>query len=260
MTDYAPIFAKAEALDPDEMAGWYAGKHPRRMRIIPFDGPVPSADGKGRDLDGEYFDDRTDIKPHWFSERPVLFHHGADPTGVMGDTVLGKAVDLHMEDDGWWEKVWWTLADARARRFQSMEAKGAVLYGSSTPLQTPGVRVRRGKDGHIEQWPHAESTLSFSPQNNRAVLRPAKALLEDAAIAQIDVLPYAKALIDSLDDLGADLPLTSYPDADTGDAAAKAGRVLSARNERAIREAQELLDRVLLLLRPTDPPSEGDAS
>jgi len=254
--------AKAQMLDPDEMEAWYAGRVPRRVRIIPFGGPVPSADGKGRDLDGEYFDERTDIKPHWFTERPVLFHHGADPTGLMGDTPLGKATDLTMEPDGWWERIWWTLADDRTKRFANMEAKGALLYGSSTPLETPGVRVKRGTDGHIQQWAHAESTLSFAPQNNRAILRPAKAVLEDFAIARIDVLPIAKALLDDLDNLGADLSLTSYPDGDAGDVTAKAGRVLSASNERALRELVESFLSAVDRMADTqpDPPTEGDAS
>jgi hypothetical protein len=251
------IAAKAQALDPEEMDAWYSGKTYRLMRIIPFGGPIPSADGKGRDLDNEYFDHRTDIKPHLFPERPVMFHHGADPTGLMGDTVFGKATDLHQEEDGWWERIWLTLADARMAKIKSLEAKGRALFGSSTPLELPGVRVKRGKDGHIEQWPHAESTLSFSPQNTWAILRPAKAVLDAVEEAQIDALPYAKALLHSIDNLGADLSLTSDPG--PGEVTAKAGRVLSATNERTIREAQELLDRVLRLLNPT-PPAEGDAS
>jgi len=255
------IHAKAQALDPEEMNAWYAGKTYRLMRTIPFGGPIPSADGKGRDLDNEYFDARTDIKNHWFSERPVMFHHGADPTGLMGDTVFGKATDLVKEEDGWWEKIWLTLADARMDRIKSLEAKGRALFGSSTPLETPGVRVKRGKDGHIAIWPHAESTLSFSPQNTYAILRPAKAVVEDFAIAQIDVLPVAKALIDSIDNLGMDLPLTSTEM--SGEVAAKAGRVLSARNEQALREAIAALTQfidAMTLRSPSTNPTEGDAS
>lgn len=253
------LHAKAEALDPAEMDAWYAGKVPRLMRTIPFGGPIPSEDGKGRDLDNEYFDVRSDIKPHWFTERPVMFHHGADPTGLMGDTVFGKATELHQEEDGWWEKIWITLADARMDRVRNVENKGRSLYGSSTPLETPGVRVKRGKDGHLAVWPHAESTLSFSPQNTYAVLRPAKAIVEDFGIARIDVLPVAKALVDSIDNLGADLPPTLAEM--SGDVAAKAGRVLSAHNEQALREAIAALQSFIDAMAGRTPlPPEGDAS
>lgn len=228
----------------DDYAGWFAGTESRAMRIIPFGGEIPSADGKGRDLDGEYFSERSDIKPHWFTERPVLWHHGADPSGVMGDAVLGKAVNLRKEADGWWEDLWLNAGEARLARVKALVAKGAKLFGSSTPLQTPGIRVQRGRDGHIDVWAHAESTLSTSPQNTLAILRPAKAVLDDFQLAGINLLPVAKALAADLDALGVTLADSSR----LGDPAAKAGRVLSATNEAALRAALEQIDAVLAKL------------
>lgn len=230
--------------DDISLADWFDGKVGRPMRTIPFGGPIPSADGKGRDIDGEYFSARTDIKPHWFSERPVLWHHGADPSGVMADAVLGKAVNLRKEADGWWEDLWLNAGESRLARVRSLVAKGATLFGSSTPLQTPGIRVKRGKDGHIDVWAHAESTLSTSPQNTLAILRPAKAVLDDFVLARIDLLPVAKALAADLDALGVELAENSRE----GDPAAKAGRVLSAVNETALRAALEQIDAVLAKL------------
>jgi hypothetical protein len=235
---------KAQDMDPIALDAWYAGTVGRAVRIIPFGGTIPSADGKGRDIDGEYFSERTDIKPHWFTERPVLWHHGADPTGVMGDAVLGKAINLRQEPDGWWEDLWLNAGESRLERVRRLEAKGAALYGSSTPLQTPGIRVKRARDGHIDVWAHAESTLSTSPNNRLAILRPAKAVLDDFVLARIDLLPVAKALAADLDALGAELAVNS----DRGDPPAKAGRVLSAANEAALRAALEQIDAVLAKL------------
>lgn len=249
---------KAQDLDPVELDAWWEGRIGRAVRIIPFGGPIPSFDGKGRDLDGEYFDERTDIKPHWFSERPVLWHHGADPTGLMGDAVLGKARDLRQEADGWWEDFWLNAGESRLARVKRLVAKGAELYGSSTPLQTPGIRVKRGRDGHIEVWPHAESTMSTSPNNQFAILRPAKAMLDDFALADIDLLPMAKALAADIDALGIELQVNS----ERGDPVAKAGRVLSAVNEAALRSALEQIDAVLAKLRlpPLDSEFTHDRS
>src|SRR5688572_24653345 len=78
-----------------------------RLLAIPFGGPLG-----GRDLDGEYFTAKTDIKPDWFSERPVLWHHGQDE--FMSDTVIGKATDLTLEEDGWWVDVWIKHGERRA--------------------------------------------------------------------------------------------------------------------------------------------------
>jgi hypothetical protein len=217
-----------------------------RILAIPFGGPI-----KGGDLDGERFTKRTDIKPDWFPERPVLWHHGQDD--FIGDRVIGKADNLTLEEDGWWVDVWLKKGERHAELVHKLSQK-APLFGSSGTI---GYLKKTAPDGEILVWPYAEQTLTLAPSNTFSIARPAKAMLTDAIAAECDVLPYAKALLHSIDNLGADLSLTS--DLGPGDVTAKAGRVLSATNERTIREAQELLDRVLRLLNP--PPSvEGDAS
>ena len=218
-----------------------------RILAIPFGGPI-----QGGDLDGERFTTNTDIKPDWFPERPVLWHHGQDD--YIGDRVIGKAIDLKLEEDGWWVDVWLKKGERHAELVQKLANK-SPLYGSSGTI---GYLKRTAKDGEILVWPYAEQTLTLAPSNTFSVSRPAKAMLEDAAAAQIDVVPYAKALLHSFDNLGADLSLTSLPDGDAGDETAKAGRVISARNAQTLKEARELIDR-LLRLYPT-PSAEGDAS
>jgi cation transport regulator ChaB len=220
-----------------------------RLLAIPFGGPIG-----GRDLDGEYFTRRTDIKPDWFAERPVLWHHGQDD--YMADTVIGKATDLTLEDDGWWVDVWIKHGEKRAELVRKLASK-APLYGSSGTISY----LRKAtKAGEILVWPYVEQTLTTSPQNNLSVAKPAKAWLDDFDSASIPVHDALKAILADLDNLGADLPLTSL---DGGDVAAKAGRVLSARNEQALRELVNqflaAVDRMVSRPDP-DPPTEGDAS
>jgi len=234
-----PIEVKAKLIDDDHF----------RLLAIPFGGPLG-----GRDLDGEYFTRRTDIKPDWFTERPVLWHHGQDE--YMSDTVIGKATDLTMEDDGWWVDVWIKRGEQRAELVRKLASK-APIFGSSGTI---GYLRKSTKAGEILVWPYVEQTLTTSPQNAMSVTKPAKAWLDDFDAAFIPVHDAFKAILTDLDNLGTDLPLTSYQ-GDTGDAAAKAGRVLSARNERALREALAVVQKYLdLMAGIPEPPTEGDAS
>lgn len=242
MTDYTqPTPVKASLVDDNHF----------RLLAIPFGGPFA-----GKDLDGEFFSKRTDIKPDWFSERPVLWHHGQDQ--YMTDTVIGKATDLRQEEDGWWVDVWLKAGEQRAELVKRLASK-APLYGSSGTISY----LRKAtKAGEILTWPFVEQTLTTSPQNQFSIAKPAKAWLDDFEDASIPVHNAFKAFLTDLDNLGADLPLTSHNGA--GEAAAKAGRVLSARNEQTLRElinqfvaaVTAMADRPV----PSDPPTEGDAS
>ena len=93
MSNPVRFAGKASSVDLD---AWFAGQVPRQWCVIPYGGPIPSPDGKGRDLDGEFFDADTDTMPDLFEARPVIWHHGKDPTKVMGATVLGKATEAHV--------------------------------------------------------------------------------------------------------------------------------------------------------------------
>jgi hypothetical protein len=221
LDDYtAPTPVKAQVISDDHF----------RLLAIPFGGPIG-----GKDLDGEYFSKNTDIKPEWFSERPVLWHHGQD--SLMADHTVGKATDLVQEDDGWWVDVWMKHGDRRADLVNRLRAK-APLYGSSGTIS---YLRKASTDGEILVWPFVEQTLTTSPQNALSVTRPAKAWLADFDHAGIPVDRALKAFLTDLDKLGADLPLTS----DGGDVAATAGRVLSAHDERALREALDQFRKAL---------------
>lgn len=193
-----------------------------QLRIIPFGGPVG-----GLDVDMERFSPQTNIYPEWFEKRPVLWHHGKDP--LMKGTLLGYSTDLHMEEDGWWETVWLKAGERRAEMVRRLSEK-APIYGSSGALHPHMVR-REGQV--ITAWPHAETTLSTSPQNTFAVTRPMKAVLDDFDLADIALLPALKAALGALDELR-ELPID--PAHGLGGEAVKAGRELSTSNLSEIEE------------------------
>ncbi len=217
---------KATILDDDHF----------RLLAIPFGGPIPSdVSAKGVDLDGEWFSERTDIKADWFTERLVDWHHGNDP--VLKRTVIAKADNLVMEEDGWWVDVWLKHGENRINLIKRLAERGAQIFGSSESM--PGM-VKKASTGEILVWPYVRQTLSTSPQNTHSVLRPFKAVLEGTAPTGA----FWSDIEAQVRDLGSDLRLTSM-----GDDVAKAGRVLSAVNVNDLEAAIEAANQVLEVLR-----------
>lgn len=229
-----------------------------RLLAIPFGGPIPSpANLRGVDLDGEFFTERTDIKANWFSERPVDWHHGKDQ--VMGRTVIGKAINLVMEEDGWWVDVWLKHGERRLdliKRLaeQAMQTGKAIIFGSSE--SAPGL-VKKASNGEILSWAFIRETLSTSPQNTLSVLRPLKATLED--LTSEGIAPSAAFWSDieqAVVSLSSSLRGPSRSDLD-----AKAGRVLAARNESdllaAVAAFDEAVAKVRAVLARQPHPQEG---
>ena len=219
--------AKATLLDDDAF----------RLLAIPFGGPLSSAlFPRGVDIDGETFTERTDIKAAWLTERAVDWHHGGDR--LMGRTVLGKAVDPVMDEDGWWVTVWMNHGERRLELVKRLAEK-QPLYGSS---ESVAGMTRKADTGEILLWPYWRQTLSTSPQNTKSVLRPLKASIEDLyATGATPTDAFWADLVADLANLQSDLRGTSLG----GDDVAKAGRVLSAANEAALRKAIDELNAVL---------------
>lgn len=214
---------KAASLGDDEQQAWFAGRIARRLLAIPFGGPIPSPrHARGVDLDGETFTERTDIfGPHralrQTRERFVDFHHGTDPLGVMTGALVGKAIlDDEPEEDGWWVDFWFKAGERRVKLIKALADRGAQLFGSSFPVRPD---VKKAADGEILVWPFLVETVSTSPQNTYSVFRPAKAVLEDAAIAGLELDGGYRALLEQVA-LESDLRLPSLAGGD----AAKAGR------------------------------------
>ena len=235
-----------EPMVESELAAWLSGKRSRELLAIPFYGPIPGPDGKGRDLDGEYFDETTDIKPDWFAERPVDWHHSKDPTGIMNGHLIGKATDLRLGPEGWWVNIWAKAGEARLKLVEELVEKGSRIFGSSWAY--PNL-IKRGKAGHIDVWPFTFETLSTSPQNIWSTLRPAKAAdLFD--LSEITLDGRLRDLLSSLDNL------QSGPVSDlTGEDAAKAGRVISSKNEQRLQDAISAIQACLDEMRAGSTPA-----
>jgi hypothetical protein len=177
-----------------------------QILAIPYGGPIDKVGApKGVDLQGEWFDEHTDIKPDWFSERPTLWHHGLDPTGRMKQTLIGKAMNLQEEDDGWWVDFWWKKGEQRVDLVKQLGKKGAHIYGSSSTIPT---LAKIEPSGHIAVWPYMEQTLSTTPVNTYSYIRPMKAMLDDYDLAGIPVSSALKALLPRMEELASDLVAT----------------------------------------------------
>lgn len=196
------------------------------LRAIPFTGPIPSRTWPGGvDIEGETFTPETDIKPHWFKARAVDFHHGKDWQGaqiaaqmgmpvyqpLMGRTVIGRADNLHMQDDGWWVDVWIEAGARRLDLVRRLAERGAQLFGSSEPI---GSLVKVKASGEIAVWPYLRQTLSTSPVNTHSILRPLTHSILRPLKADLDSIglgghypseAFWQEMLDSLHDLGPDL-------------------------------------------------------
>jgi hypothetical protein len=184
---------KATLLDDDAFS----------VRAFPYTGPIPSPKWPGGiDLDGETFTHRTDIKPHWFKARPVDWMHGHDHTGVMGRTIIGKAINLREEDDGWWVDIWLDAGEERVSLIKKL-AQRAAIYGSSEPIQDM-VKVNKAT-GHIDVWPYLRQTLSTVVQNTHSVTAPLRKAVLDMHGVYSPTEAFWAEVLETLRDLGPDL-------------------------------------------------------
>lgn len=186
-------FLKAEQL----------GSNKWRVLAIPFGGEFKG----NKDIDGEFFSPRTDIKSHWFKERPVLFHHGMDQ--LLGAEDIGIEDELKSSPEGWWANIWLH----RSHQYHAVVdalLRAGKMYGSSG--SAPNLVKTDRKTGEILVWPHIEQTLTPKPSNRLSVVTAAKAMT-DYESAGIDLDPAVKALLltdldatsDDTDDEPADL-------------------------------------------------------
>ena len=249
---------KAEPLTKSQLDSWLAGERSRRILVMPFGGPIPRKGAPmGVDLDGEWFDDGTDRYGSYKAlrqtrERMVDWHHNTDPTGLMKGAILGRVeLDEDPEDDGLWGEYWANAGERRHKLIAELERRGFPLYGSSEAV--PGA-VRK-TDGHIDVWPIIRHTITTSPQNTWAVVPSLKAVLTaDLPLDEIGFVALKAAMLglaDTLTDLRPTFPpeaAETFLDAG-GDDAAKAGRVLSSKNEAELAAAIEALMGIVAKMR-----------
>lgn len=235
-----PTELKAEQLSTPQLDRWLGGRMPRRVLVIPFGGPIPSPKApRGVDLDGEWFSERTDLTGDYPAlktsrTRLVDWHHDVDPTGRMKGAILGRVVlDERAEDDGYWADFWANAGEKRLALVKRLEERGAALYGSSQAAS----KAADPDTGEITYWPLIRHTITTSPQNILAVVPPIKAVLGHPNLDEQPAEALRALLVGVLDDLGPTPHATLRRERD-----AKAGRVLSARNYRALLDALAAFD------------------
>jgi hypothetical protein len=207
----------------DTLKAEQLGSRKWRVLAIPFGGPFAG----GRDLDGEYFSPRTDIKAHWFRERPVIFHHGQH-SAVKDEEFGVEEMDSQPSKDGWWGTMFFDREMQRSSQYWDQVNRllaAGKMYGSSGAIAH---LVLKAKDGEILRWPHAEQTLTTTPANFYSRITASKALagFDNAGIALDEAMKAAIADLDAIaDDLRPDLTDGGEPTGDLtagGDAAAMA--------------------------------------
>jgi len=244
---------------------------------IPFGGPLTG----GRDLDGEMFSKDTDLCLDWFSERPVLYHHGTDD--AVKTSVIGRQVQAEVTDDGVWVRAQLDKNHRYRAAVGKLIEQDALAFSSGAMPHL----VKVGKSGHIDRWPWVELSATPTADNPTAVIYAVKSsdvLLHLASI--MEVPESLSALVTALDDGAATksgLEHGSYTEhgqrvlADlsafvqrTGERAIsrdKVGRVLSAANRDLLTSYLGQLDalaassdEIRRLLRETDPEAAKSAT
>ena len=148
---------------------------------VPFGGPVG-----GKDRQGEYFDERTELHLDKFTNPIVAYYHGFDPNGnPQGEPeIIGKAKEITEKGDGVWVRVILDKLSDYAKRVWEAAKEGLARASSGSIAHL----ARTDPDGHITNWPLVELSLfdtgeGRQPANNYAVALPVmKALYEQAGI------------------------------------------------------------------------------
>lgn len=128
----------------------------------PFGGPF--GEGKGRDLDDEYFDTDTDFALHWYSARPILYHHGHDDE--IGAEVVGREIKSWIGDEGAWVEAQIDKQAKYAESIWRMVKEGRLFFSSRSIVDL----VKRLSNGKLKFWPVTEWTLTPTPANLLAAI------------------------------------------------------------------------------------------
>lgn len=153
---------------------------------VPYGGPK-----NGKDSDGQYFSQKTNLYLDNFGSPLVVYYHGYEPDGKPSGEpdVIGKAEYFKADNRGHWWRVVLDKASEYAQRVWDAAKKGlaAASSGSLNHL------VRVGGDGEILNWPIAELSLfdtegKRQPANSYAIALPVmKAHFEKAGVEMPEI-------------------------------------------------------------------------
>jgi hypothetical protein len=195
--DDAPEAQKAFEVAPTNTAVKAVGDWELDVLAIPFG---------GKDSDGQWFDEETDIMPEAFGTPLAVYQHGISQgaQSLQGNLIIvgkTKAGSLEKKSDGWHIRVILNKTIDAAKRLLEAAKNGMIAVSSGSishlaRLDIGGKRIMYEKDrpGRIAVWPFAEISLwekgngNMQPANQFAVALPAmKAIYRQAGIRFPDV-------------------------------------------------------------------------
>lgn len=152
------------------------------------------------DSDHQHFDSRTDIMPEIFGNPAIIYHHGVMPgKGAIEQkpVIIGKAVSVTKQADGWHVRVMLDKTIEYARRVWEAAKRGMAVASSDSISHLARLDIGGGKNimyekdrpGRIAVWPLAGLSLwdltegNFRPASRYAIALPAmKAIYREAGI------------------------------------------------------------------------------
>ena len=135
-----------------------AGDMELEVLLVPFGGP-----DNGRDTDGQFFSDKTNIQQEIYKTVPAYYYHGYDPDGKpQGDPeVIGMMHYDHTDAKGHWYRAVLDKTNQYAKRIWEAAKKGLARASSGTI----GHIARAARDGFIKLWPVVEGSLIDEGEN-----------------------------------------------------------------------------------------------
>lgn len=158
LSEYVPVEMKGQVL---------------RVLGVPNGGPI-----FGKDEQGDYFSDNTNIGMEVGDRRPVFYNHGLAPNGLrmVNPKPIGQAVYTGKDHKGHWFEVELDEDDPLSKRIieaakagQARASSGAINY-----------LVRRRQSGEVTNWTVGELTLLDKTNYRRPVNEFATVALKSA--------------------------------------------------------------------------------
>lgn len=181
----------ADATNPQVWAVKAVGDWELEVLAIPFGGP-----NGGKDADGEYFSERTNLMLDRFDNPIVSYYHGYTPEGAPQDQPenIGnlKPKSWVKRHDGWWVRILLDKASSWASRVWEGAKNGIARASSGSVPQF----FRKAADGEILNWPVVEIALfdavgDRQPANSYAIALPVAKSIYKLAGATLPELPEA---------------------------------------------------------------------
>lgn len=152
-----------------QMRAMYAAEQSKSVKFV--DGSGDEIEGllapwggihNGRDLDGQFFSNRTDFCLDWYKgDRPLLWNHGLDSEAQT--EVVGRIKSVEIKaDSGAWMRA---QLDRQTKYFEAirqMVKEGKLFLSSGAMAHLVQVDA---KTGEILRWPLVEGSATSTPSN-----------------------------------------------------------------------------------------------